>query len=153
MTTFTFRLEPLLRLRTAERDHRREELAKAFRAEQLLEQRQQAVRQELQMIREQTGQQASPGPIQVDQLLHAHRYALLLHAQLEQLRRQREAVSQETHRRREALVEADRELRILEKLRERHALAHAYQEQRADVRTLDEIALRRRAGGSEVRNS
>jgi flagellar FliJ protein len=153
MTAFTFRLEPLLRLRTAQRDRRREELAKAFRAEQLLEQQQQAVQQELQVTRQQAQQQSSPGPIQVDQLLHAHRYALLLHAHLEQLRRQRQAVRQEMERRREALVEADRELRILEKLKERHSLAHAYQQQRADVRTLDEIALRRRAGRSEVRNS
>ncbi|MCU0958805.1 MAG: flagellar export protein FliJ [Pirellulaceae bacterium] len=150
MTAFTFRLEPLLRLRTAERDRRREELAKAFRAELVLQQQQQAVEDELQVTRQEAQQQSAPGPIHVDPLLHAHRYALLLQAHLAQLRRQQLAVRQEIDRRREALVEADRELRILEKLKERHLAAHVYQEQRADLRTLDEIALRRRPGRSEV---
>lgn len=150
MTAFTFRLEPLLRLRTAERDHRREELAKALRAEQVLEQQQQAVEQELRATRRQAQPHAAPGRVHVDRLLHAHRYALLLRAQLEQLQRQRRSVGQEIERRRAALVEADRALRILEKLKARHAAAEAEAQQRADLRALDEIALHQRADRSEV---
>lgn len=150
MTAFSFRLEPLLRLRTAERDQRREELAKALRAEQVLEQQQQAVTQELHATRQQAEPYAAPGRVRVDPLLHAHRYALLLRTQLQQLERQRQSVRHEIERRRGALVEADRELRILEKLKARHAAAQAYAQQRTEERTLDEIALRRLADRSEV---
>ena len=93
---------------------------------------------------------SAPGTIHVDRLLNTHRYELILHAQLQQLRRQRQVIATEIERRRQALVEADRELRILEKLREKHAMAFAYNEHKAHIRLLDEMALRRRKPNSEI---
>jgi flagellar FliJ protein len=129
MTQFRFRLESLLRLRTAERDRRREELANAYRADQVLQQRQEAVEQELAETQRQTKQRSEPGTIHVDMLLNTHRYELVLTAQRQQIQRQRQVIATEMERRRQALVEADRELRILEKLREKHASEFEYAQQ------------------------
>ncbi len=44
MAPFTFRLQPLMRLRQADRDRCRELLADAYRADQLLQERQESMR-------------------------------------------------------------------------------------------------------------
>lgn len=149
MTQFRFRLEPLVKLRVAERDRRREELANAYRAEQVLHERQQLVTGEIEDTQQQAKACSAPGTIHVDRLLNAHRYELVLHAQLQQLRRQQQVLTAEIERRREALVEADRELRMLEKLREKHARDFESSEHKAQIRLLDEMALRRRKAISE----
>ncbi len=150
MTQFRFRLESLLKLRMAERDRRREELANAYRADQVLQQRQEAVEQEIVETHRQTKERSAPGTIHVDRLLNTHRYELILHAQLQQIRGQRQVIAAEIERRRQALVEADRELRILEKLREKCSIAFEYNEHKAQVRLLDEMALRRRKASPEI---
>jgi flagellar FliJ protein len=150
MTQFRFRLESLLRLRMAERDRRREEVANAYRADQVLQQRQEAVEQELAETQRQTKQRSAPGTIHVDGLLNTHRYELVLTAQRQQIQRQRQVIATEMERRRQALVEADRDLRILEKLREKHASDFEYTQQKADMRQFDEMALRRRKDRQEI---
>ena len=62
----------------AERDRRREELANAYRADQVLQQRQEAVEQEIAETQRQTKQRSAPGTIHVDMLLNTHRYELIL---------------------------------------------------------------------------
>lgn len=143
MTEFRFRLASLMRLRESERDERREALAQAYRADQMLQQQQEAVQVELQENQRQVQQCAAPGPILVERLLGRHRYELVLQAQLRQLARQRQTIAAEIERRRQALVEADRELKILEKLRDRHYQEFVFQQQKLEMRELDEIALRR----------
>lgn len=150
MTQFRFRLESLLRLRRAERDRRREEVANAYRADQVLQQRQEAVEQELAETQRQTEQRSAPGTIHVDGLLNTHRYELVLTAQRQQIQHQRQVIATELERRRQALVEADRDLRILEKLREKHAGDFEYTQQKADMRQFDEMALRRRKDRQEI---
>ncbi len=46
----------------------------------------------------------------------------------------------EIERRRQALVEADREVRVLEKLRERQAEQHRREEDLQEAKRLDEVA-------------
>jgi len=151
MAQFRFRLESLLKLRLAERDHRREELANAYRADQVLQQRRESVKTEIVDTQRLSKTCSAPGTIHVDWLLNAHRYELILAGQLQQIHRQRQLIATEIERRRQALVEADRELRILEKLRERYATAFAYDEHKADIRLLDEMALRcKKKAGSEI---
>ena len=145
MTEFRFRLASLMRLRESERDERREALAQAYRADQVLEQRQEAVQADLRENQRQVQQCAAPGPVSVERLLGRHRYELVLQSQLQQLQRQRQTIAAEVEGRRLALVEADRELKILEKLRERHFQEHVFQQQKLELRELDEIALRRTA--------
>jgi flagellar FliJ protein len=137
---FHFHLQTLLHLRLAERDERRAELAKALRAEAVL-------REEEQKLIEQQADQAamarklkSPGAANIDALLETHRYEAVLAGQRRRLTEQIAQVQAETERRRLALVEADRQVRVLEKLRERRAAAWQRQAERKEAKQLDEQA-------------
>lgn len=141
MSSFHFRLETLLRLRKAQRDQRRADLAKAIRAEEMLRVQDQSVAQQQLQAAQRGRRLKSPGAADVDALLHAHRYELVLAAQRRQLATQIAQIQAEAERRRQLLVEADRELRVLEKLRERQAATHRLQEQRLEAKQLDEVAV------------
>lgn len=140
MSSFRFRLDTLLRLRLADRDARRADLAKAQRAEDALRAQAASLSREQQETADLSRRLASPGAANVDQLIAAHRYDLVLKARSQQLAGQIEQVRAEVERRRAVLVEADRQVRVLEKLREKQRAAHAAREQRLDQKTLDEQA-------------
>ena len=142
MAQFKFRLDSLLRLRLAKRDERREALAEAYRADQILRQQQQDAEQEIEETRRISRANSASGDVSVDRLLNNNRYELIMKSQIQRLGVQREQIAEEISRRRQALVEADQELRILEKLRERHAAEFQYHEEKSLIRDLDEIALR-----------
>jgi flagellar export protein FliJ len=146
MKRFRFRLETLLRLRESRRDQRSRDLAETLeldarlRAEQAsLETKRQA---ELEALRDVAGQ----GIVDVDRTLESRRFLSVLRAEMQIVAAQIEALGREIDRRRQDLVEADRAVRVLEKLRERHA--HHYRERvdREEVSDLDEIASRRFVG-------
>jgi flagellar protein FliJ len=136
----SFRLQTLLRLRIAERDERRADLAKALRAEAVLEeQRERLTGEQRELLGRQRALQ-SPGAANVDALLATHRYTGVLAVQAHQLAGQIVQVQAETERRRLALVEADRQVRVLEKLRERQAAAAKLQGERQAAKQYDELA-------------
>lgn len=136
-----FRLQTLLRLREAARDERRELLADALRVEAVL--REQAARLEAELDGARRLQVLPAGPVDVDRLLAAQRFEATLRLEQQGLARQQAAVSQTIDERRAALVEADRELKVVEKLKSRHAERVAQDEARALVKRLDEVAGRR----------
>ena len=137
---FHFRLQTLLRLRIAERDERRADLAKALRAEAVLQEQARRLASERAELAERGRQLKAPGAANVDALLQAHRYELVLAAQAQHLKTQIAPVAAEIERRRQALVEADRQVRVLEKLRQRQAAAHRQREERLEIKRLDEQA-------------
>jgi flagellar FliJ protein len=145
MAKFKFRLATFLRLREAARDERRAELAEAYRADDLLQERLEHVGRELGWLQAQWRRVSAPGTVDVDQLVEAGRYQLLLKAQQSQLDRQREAVAAEIERRRQALVDANRNVRVLEKLRQNQAQRHRQEENRQEIKQLDEVAGQRAA--------
>lgn len=147
MAKFQFRMTSLLRVRESLRDQRRGELAAAFRADEVLQQRLQHVRQELTWLLEQCRRAAGPGTVDVDRLIESQRYDLTLRAMQKQIEDQRRALAAEIERRRGALVEADREVRTLEKLRDRQREQYALDEGRRDVKRLDEVAQQRAIRG------
>ena len=142
MAKFKFRLATLLRLREATRDQRRTELAEAYRVDDVLQQRIEQMDRELVALRTQCRQAAAPGAIDIDQLVAAQRYELVLRAQRKQVSGQREQVAAEIERRRQVLVEANRDVRVLEKLREKQAKRHRQEENRREIKRLDEVAGR-----------
>jgi flagellar FliJ protein len=83
-------------------------------------------------------------------LLHTHRYEVVLAAQGRQLAGQLAEVAAEVERRRLAVVEADRQVRVLEKLRERQAAQQRRHEERQQVKQLDELAAIGHARRKEV---
>jgi flagellar FliJ protein len=142
MAKFKFRLATLLRLRESARDERRAELAEAYRVDDLLRQRFDELSAELEAARQQCRRAAGPGTVDVDRLLEAQRYELTLRFQQGQLEQQRKAVAAEIERRRAALVEANREVRVLEKLRDNQSDRHRQEEGRREIKQLDEVAQR-----------
>ena len=140
MKRFQFRLATLLRLREAVRDERRGALAAAQRAADALAARMADVDQELSETRRQ--QTAPLGRVNVDPLVDAHRYELVLRVERQEVERQTALVAQEIERRRQALVEADADVKVLEKLRESQRQKALAEATRVEIKLLDEVAAR-----------
>lgn len=138
---FKFRLQTLLRLRIAERDQRRAELAKALRAEEVLRAEEQRVTDEQAQLARQTQALKNPGSADVDSLLQTHRYEIVLLSQRKQVASQLTQVQAESERRRLALVEADRQVRVLEMLRERQLATYRQAADREEMKEFDEMAI------------
>ena len=83
---------------------------------------------------------AGPGTVDVDKLANTQRFEILLRAQHKHLLEQRELVASEIERRRQRLVEANREVHVLEKLEERQIERHREEEARREAKLMDETA-------------
>jgi flagellar protein FliJ len=137
----SFRLATLLKLREATRDERRGALAEAFRADAMLSESIHIVQDEFADLALEYREATRPGPVNVDRLLECQRREALLVVQRNEYARQRELLLAEIERRREALALADRDVKTLEKLRERQALSAAKEQARRDAKQLDEFAV------------
>ena len=152
MSPFRFRLATLLRLRIAERDDRRSDLAKALAAGEVLREQRQVLTAEraenLALVR----RLAAPGSGNVDAMIQSQRYQAILKLRDAQLAAQEAQVEREIERRRQLLVEADRQVRVLEKLEARQKGSHRQLMEKQEARRLDEVAsigsFRRRRVGS-----
>jgi flagellar export protein FliJ len=140
MKPFQFRLATLLKLREQARDERRNRLAEAYRAEQTLAEHRAAVQAEADALRAEYGSVAREKAVNVDRLLDNHRYQLILAAQLANIDVQARKLADEIERRRIALVAADRDVRVLERLRETQRDRHRKAAEAWDQKQFDEIA-------------
>ena len=140
MPRFEFRLATLLRVRENARDEKRAHLAEAYRAATVLEERHAEMTKEIAQTQAQAQQAASAVQPDLDYLLHSHRYAALLRAQLKTIEKQQAQVAAEVERRRLALVEADRQVRVLEKLREKRQQEFTMRELAREQKMFDEVA-------------
>jgi flagellar export protein FliJ len=144
MAKYQFRLKTLQRLREARRNQERAALAEAFRAEQILADHRAAVAMEQAALRDVQRAAVAGRYVDVNRLLEAQRYDLVLKSREQELAGREELLAVETERRRQAVVEADREVRVLELLDERHRRQHQRHQQRLEIKELDEVALNRR---------
>ncbi len=142
MKQFQFRLATLLRLREAARDERRSQLAEAYLAEERLNEHRAHVAAEANDHRLRYGQAATPGALDVDRLRDAHRFQLVLSAQLNTIDEQAAKLAPEIEKRRQTLVAADREVRVLEKLRVTWKQRHRHEELLVEMKGIDEVAGR-----------
>ena len=142
MKKFRYRLATLLRLREATRDERRSQLGEAYQAEQTLNDRKAEVEAEAGALRRRYSQAATVGPLDVDRLLDSHRHEVVLTAQLKFIAEQAAKLAIEIEKRRQALVAADCEVRVLEKLRETLQERHRQEEQYVEMKQIDEVASR-----------
>jgi flagellar FliJ protein len=140
MARFKFRLATLLKLRESARDERRTELAQAYQADDVVGGHLQQVHDELGALKNQRREAAGPGAVDIDRLIEAQRYEVILKARQRQMNEQRARLAAEIERRRVALLAANREVRILEKLRDRQTEQFLQAENRLDIKRLDEIA-------------
>ena len=142
MKKFTFRFTTLLKLREADRDQRRSEFADAQRALEMIDDRIAELEQEMKAARQVIQSTASVGEVAVDVLLDNQRYELMLLAERKSVDPQRAQVAEETDRRRLALVESDRQVKTLEKLREKQQQRHRAEQDQRMTKQLDEVAQR-----------
>jgi flagellar export protein FliJ len=143
MPNYKFRLETLRKVRQARRDERRVALAEAFQASDLLEQRHAELAGEQAELRALQRSAAGGQFLDVNRLLEAQRYELVLKARGQEIANQRALLETETERRRQALAEADREVRAMDLLDERQRREHQRKSLRAEYKQLDETAAQR----------
>jgi flagellar export protein FliJ len=141
MSKYKFRLETLQKLRVARRDQQRGALAEAFQAEQVLAGHRAEIAGEQSALRELQRSTVAGRYLDVNRLLEAQRYDFVLKAREQELAQQAELLKAETERRRQAVVEADRDVRSLELLDERQRREHRRGEQRRESKQMDEAAL------------
>lgn len=142
MAIFRFRLSTILKLRQQHRDQRRDELMQALAAENLLLAEEKRIAEEEQRLKQALRIQTQEGPLEVDAVLGWRRYEMVLAARRLALKERLEMVRAEIERRREALIEANRELRTLELLRDRQLEQFKKEQQRHEMKLIDEIANR-----------
>jgi flagellar protein FliJ len=146
MSKYRFRLETLQKVREARRDEHRAALAETFRAEQALAESRAELSAEAEALRTLQRSASAGRYLDVNKLLEAQRYELLLKARSQELAKQAVLLAAETERRRQILVESDREVRVLELLDERHRQEFDVEQQRLETRQLDEVATVRWRG-------
>ena len=144
MTKFQFRLATLQKLRETHRDEMRGRLAEAYRAEQLLAEQIKSIQSEAAELQQNQRNYFQTKSSNVNQLLNVQRYQAVLRTQLTTLKSQTGMLRTEIEKRRLALVEADQQVRALEKLHERQLDEHRRQQLLAEAKEMDEIAGRRR---------
>src|SRR5688572_14716973 len=116
-----FRLISVLKLREQARDERRRELAQGYEAERVLRERSSAMQQEIDVLRDRTRKASSQGIVRVEDLLAARRYEMIVKSQIAEVESQIKQVLGEIEQRRAALVEADRDVKVIENLQQRRA--------------------------------
>ena len=122
----------MLTLREQDRDERRRDLAQVYEAEKLLLQRIEEFHVELRETQLHARRLASEGTVSVELLLNSRRYQTLMKSQLASTQQQLAQVREE----------ADREVKVLERLRERQQQQYNERESAREAKQLDEAALR-----------
>ena len=131
-----------MRIREAERDEKQEQLAEAMQAEGILHDQVQQIAEEIAQLRDQSTNDLRPGSINPDIVMQTQRYELLLRNQMEQIEGKIMQVQAEVERRRDLLVEAEKQVKVLEKLRERRESEFKATQMQIANKQMDEIAQR-----------
>jgi flagellar export protein FliJ len=143
MPRFTFRLTAPLRIRQAARDEQRLLLSAALLAAREIERRQAAAQVEITDLHDRRRGAAGPGPVSAARLTQLSQYEVLLLGELAALAAQAAEAESRIDERRLALAEAEREVKQLEKLRERQSERHSFEEAAREARQLDALATQR----------
>ena len=142
---FTFRLDPLITLRDNILKECQSELAKAYSARRILEEAMQEVEKQLTEGIATARKLTQAGQkVQVDYLLGIRRQEMFLRANQNDLMQKMKIVDEEIERRRLAVVTANKELKIVEKLKEKRYEKYLEEESKKEMKMMDEIAGNRR---------
>jgi flagellar export protein FliJ len=140
MPRYKFRLQTVKKIGEARRDQSRASLAEAFHAGDVLTEGQRSLAREQSELRDLERAAARERYLDVNRLLEAQQYDYVLRAREQELARQQSLLEIETERRRLALVEAERDVRVMQMLDDRQRAAHARHARRLEIQQLDEIA-------------
>jgi len=140
MSEFRFSLHSILKVRLAERDGRRAELEDAERSQLGLQRDMDRLAQELQQSRAHSRGFLSPGSIDIAHLQDCHSNEQTLRQEIDRLGRQKEQAAKKVEQCRAALIQADRQVRTLEKLSDKQRQEHRHDEEKRENLVLDELA-------------
>lgn len=138
-----FRLQTLLRLREIDRDQLCQQLAEAQRQEREAAGRLAQVDEAITEL--QRDSQIQPGPIEIAELVESERFAVSLKLQREAAQQLHRQLAEAAEMQRQELIEADKQLKVLEKLREKHEVHVRHEQAKRSLKLLDELAARGRA--------
>lgn len=141
MAKFRFRLETYLRLKIAARDQCRAELAEVLRAEEQLKQQQVEIEEEIEDQHVYVRQTTQSGSVNLDLVTAAQRQVMFLKAAGQEKQMLMKQLMPHIQQRRQALIDADHEVRTLEKLKEQKQEQHLQREAALEAKQMDEIAL------------
>ena len=143
---FTFRLEPLISIRDNVLKQKQAALAEAYEVRRVVEEQQSATERAIEQNLQASRDMMLSGNIDVGFLLNVRRHDAFLVVELETYRRQIVHIDEEIEVRRQAVTEANKELKIIEKLKEKKREQYLAEERRQETIEMDEIAGRRRIG-------
>jgi flagellar FliJ protein len=143
MRAFRFRLATLKRLREQARELAQRELGRAEQRRSEVDVQNQQVKTEFGELEIHMRKAMNRKQVDVDRVMDGHRHQLSLEAHLAELDRAMTEANQEVARCRSKLIEADREVKVLEKLHERQLAEHARQITQHEAKQLDEVATTR----------
>jgi flagellar protein FliJ len=138
MPQFHFRLEKVQQVRRSMRETRRLELLEAQQVEDQVAAQIADLRMELQSLRWHQRSAAGTGPLNLEGLQQSQRYESSLRGELESAQRRRETLSSEVQRRRHVLVEADREVKVLDRLKDKQQMQFRQDEARHETKQQDD---------------
>lgn len=140
-----FRLETLLSIRENLLKEKQAELAKAYEAERIVEEKRRKTLDEMVALSGQARSMMQSGRIDVGFLLGARRHEAFLLAMRKDMDEKLVLIRQEIDLRRQAVIEANKEVKILEKLKEKQRERYRIEQGKSDVKRMDEIAEMRTA--------
>jgi flagellar FliJ protein len=142
---FKFRLEPLIKIRKNTLQERQAELAQAYDARNILEEYLQEIDRQLTEGTATARSLMQEGQtVNVEHLLGLRRQEMFLRANQDDLNQKIQIIDEEIEVRRAKVVEANKELKIVEKLKEKRYDKYLEEEKKAETKEMDEIAGRQR---------
>jgi flagellar protein FliJ len=136
-----FRLDKVHHIRQNAREQRRIELLEAQQAEDQAAAQVAELMSSLQFVRGHVQLATTPGRLNLDDLRHAQRYERSLRGELESAQSRRETLSAEVERRRQSLVEADREVKVLDRWQEKQHAQFRIDQARSEAKLHDDQAI------------
>jgi flagellar FliJ protein len=141
---FTFRLEPLISIRDNVLKQKQAELAKAYEARRIIEETKSKIEKNIEDNLQSAREMQQSRQIDVKFLFATRQHEIFLFAQLEEIRRHIRMIEEEIEVRRNAVIEANKELKIIEKLKKKKHEKYLAEENRKETIQMDEIASRRK---------
>lgn len=141
MPQFHFRFDKVQHVRESVREQRRLDLLETQHAEDQIAAQVTDLQSELHLLRGHVRSTAAPGQLNLDELLHTQRYERALRGELETAQTRRETLSAEVQRRRQALVEADQAVKVLDRLQEKQRVQHRFDQARREAKLLDDQSI------------
>ena len=138
MQAFIFRFDGLLRYRRNRRDLCRQLLAQAMEAQREAAEQRSALESSREAVLSEMRNLGQLKRISIDEMAVRRYYAGRLTVEWGLLARREHLIAQQITQCRQALMQADRDVKILEKLEERQREDHRYQQERRDALELEE---------------